>query len=202
VVVGGNADAALVIAVVILAMTVVLVLMSSGIKVLRPYERAYYFRGRRFVRMLDPGITFVVPILGRISKIDMRDKTVRWPYEWDDLHTDDEGALALTLTVVYRIVNPEKTMFTDLLARGVSGDYQYQMYEIFGNALHKSALSIGLKEVHTNPQRVADRVVREVKTDVEKLGLSVSEARIEFGQVFPTPSKPQPAVSSTIRKGV
>ncbi|TKJ26085.1 MAG: hypothetical protein CEE41_02900, partial [Hadesarchaea archaeon B3_Hades] len=51
----------------------------SAIKVLREYERAVRFRLGRYVGIKGPGLFFIVPILDKLMKVDLRTLTLDVP---------------------------------------------------------------------------------------------------------------------------
>ncbi|MGH9818960.1 MAG: SPFH domain-containing protein, partial [Pyrinomonadaceae bacterium] len=55
---------------------VILVAMLSGIRIAQEYERAVVFRLGRFLRIKGPGIYYLIPLLDRQQKVDIRTTTV------------------------------------------------------------------------------------------------------------------------------
>ncbi|MFQ5853634.1 MAG: SPFH domain-containing protein, partial [Candidatus Binatia bacterium] len=51
---------------------IVVVLAVSGIKILREYERAVIFRLGRMVNPRGPGIIYVIPLIERMMRVDLR----------------------------------------------------------------------------------------------------------------------------------
>jgi regulator of protease activity HflC (stomatin/prohibitin superfamily) len=63
-------------------LTVVLigsVLLVSGLKILREYERAVIFRLGRLVSSRGPGIVYVIPLVERMVRVDLRTITLEIP---------------------------------------------------------------------------------------------------------------------------
>ena len=61
------------------AIFVLLILISSAIKVVQEYERGVVFRLGRLVGARGPGLFFLIPFLERMVKIDLRVITLDVP---------------------------------------------------------------------------------------------------------------------------
>ncbi len=61
------------------AVTVVILLLAfviSGIKILKEYERGVIFRLGRLVASRGPGIIYVIPLIERMQKVELRTVTM------------------------------------------------------------------------------------------------------------------------------
>ncbi len=55
------------------------IFMLGGIRVLNEYERAVVFRLGRLTPYRGPGVTFIIPVLEKMARIDLRTVTPRHP---------------------------------------------------------------------------------------------------------------------------
>ncbi|TET69435.1 MAG: slipin family protein, partial [Candidatus Aminicenantes bacterium] len=76
----------------------------SAIKVLREYERAVRFRLGRYVGIKGPGLFFIVPILDKLMKVDLRTLTLDVPKQ--SVITRDNVSVNVDAVVYMRVVNP------------------------------------------------------------------------------------------------
>jgi len=183
---------------VVFVIIVTLGIMSSGIKVVQPYERAAYFRRGRFIRILNPGISFVAPLVSSIMKMDMRPRKPRIYRRLDDIITADRIRLWIVPKLTYQVLDPEKAFFADLADRGVCGDYENQLYEVVANALTKSARILDAEEIQTHPERMADMVKRDTQRDLDRLGCKITELSLGFRSSAVSP--PPRSIDSRARK--
>ena len=51
---------------------VVVIIISSSIKIIREYERAVIFRLGRLLGIKGPGIFFLIPLIDSMIKVDLR----------------------------------------------------------------------------------------------------------------------------------
>ena len=97
-------DAALII-IAILVFLLVLFLFSA-IKVAREYERAIVFRlGRLLAAPKGPGLFFLIPVIDRMVKVDLRTITLTVPPQ--EVITKDNVPVRVNAVAYFRIVDPK-----------------------------------------------------------------------------------------------
>jgi regulator of protease activity HflC (stomatin/prohibitin superfamily) len=97
--------AAGIIALVVVLFLVVLFLISA-IKVIREYERAIVFRlGRLFPTPKGPGLFFLIPVVDRMVKVDLRTITLNIPPQ--EVITKDNVPVRVNAVAYFRIVEPK-----------------------------------------------------------------------------------------------
>jgi regulator of protease activity HflC (stomatin/prohibitin superfamily) len=95
-------------AIVVLVVVVFLVLLFliSAIKVIREYERAIVFRlGRLLPEPKGPGLFFLIPIVDRMIKVDLRTITLNIPPQ--EVITKDNVPVRVNAVAYFRIVQPQ-----------------------------------------------------------------------------------------------
>src|ERR1700751_6112596 len=96
---------ALLIVVVIVVFLLVLYVISA-VKVLREYERAVVFRlGRLFPEPKGPGLFFLIPIVDRMVRVDLRTITLNIPPQ--EVITKDNVSARVNGVAYFRIVDPK-----------------------------------------------------------------------------------------------
>ena len=58
---------------------IALLILITGVKILREYERAVIFRLGRMVTPRGPGITYVIPLIEKMVRVDLRTVTMDVP---------------------------------------------------------------------------------------------------------------------------
>jgi regulator of protease activity HflC (stomatin/prohibitin superfamily) len=97
--------AAAIIVVVVLVVLLLFVLAAS-IKVIREYERAIVFRlGRLLPEPKGPGLFFLIPIVDRMVKVDLRTITLMIPPQ--EVITKDNVPARVNAVCYFRIVDPK-----------------------------------------------------------------------------------------------
>jgi regulator of protease activity HflC (stomatin/prohibitin superfamily) len=93
---------------IILAVVLVIVLLflSSAIKVAREYERGVVFRlGRLLPQPKGPGLFLLIPVIDRMVKVDLRTITLNVPPQ--EVITKDNVPVRVNAVAYFRIVDPK-----------------------------------------------------------------------------------------------
>ena len=84
------------------------VLLLSGVKILQEYERAVIFRLGRLVPYRGPGIIYVIPIVERMVRVDLRTITMDVPPQ--DVITRDNVSVKVNAVLYFRVLDPSKAI--------------------------------------------------------------------------------------------
>ncbi|MBI4487697.1 MAG: slipin family protein [Deltaproteobacteria bacterium] len=87
---------------------IVVVLLISGIKILREYERAVIFRLGRMVEPRGPGITYVIPFIEKMMRVDLR--TVTMDITPQDVITRDNVSVKVNAVLYFRVLDPNRAI--------------------------------------------------------------------------------------------
>ncbi len=91
------------------ALLFVIFLLSSAVRIVKEYERGVIFRlGRVQGTAKGPGLFFLVPIMDKMVKIDLRTVTLDVPPQ--DLITRDNVPARVNAVVYFRVVDPNKSV--------------------------------------------------------------------------------------------
>jgi regulator of protease activity HflC (stomatin/prohibitin superfamily) len=86
-----------------------ILLLFSALKVAREYERAIVFRlGRLFPKPKGPGLFFLIPVVDRMVKVDLRTITLNIPPQ--DVITKDNVPVRVNAVAYFRIVEPKNAI--------------------------------------------------------------------------------------------
>jgi regulator of protease activity HflC (stomatin/prohibitin superfamily) len=84
------------------------IFLLSGFKVLREYERAVVFRLGRLQGARGPGIVYIVPLLEKAIRIDMRTITMDIPAQ--DVITKDNVSVKVNAVLYFRVIDPSRAV--------------------------------------------------------------------------------------------
>src|SRR3954449_5473100 len=146
----------------------------AAVKVLREYERAIVFRlGRLFPQPKGPGLIFLIPVVDRMVRVDLRTITLNIPPQ--EVITKDNVPVRVNAVAYFRIVQPQEAIVqvenfmvaTSQIAqttlRSVLG--QHQLDELLSEREKINAILQGIIDEATAPWGIKVSIV-EVK-DVE-----------------------------------
>jgi len=84
------------------------VLLVTGIKILKEYERGVIFRLGRMVDPRGPGIIYVIPLIERMQRMDLRTITMDVPSQ--DVITRDNVSVKVNAVVYFRVLEPNRAI--------------------------------------------------------------------------------------------
>ncbi|HEY7000050.1 MAG TPA: slipin family protein [Candidatus Binatia bacterium] len=87
---------------------IVIALIISGIKILKEYERAVVFRLGRMVGARGPGITYIIPGIEKMVKMDLRTVTMDIPPQ--DVITRDNVSVKVNAVLYFRVLDPNRAV--------------------------------------------------------------------------------------------
>lgn len=144
---------------VITFLIIVLALSLRGLKIFKEYQRGVVFRLGRLVSFRGPGLSFVIPFIEKMVRVDLR--TVTMSVSPQDVITRDNVSVKVAAVVYFRVVHPnsaitqiENFLFgTSQLAqttlRSVCG--QAELDEILSQRERINAQIQEIVDVHTGP---------------------------------------------------
>src|SRR5919109_1633222 len=84
------------------------ILLISGIKIMKEYERAVIFRLGRMVSARGPGIIYVIPGIERMLRVDLRTVSVEIPAQ--DVITRDNVSVKVSAVLYFRVMDPNRAI--------------------------------------------------------------------------------------------
>jgi regulator of protease activity HflC (stomatin/prohibitin superfamily) len=87
---------------------IVLAIIISGVKILKEYERAVVFRLGRMVGSRGPGITYIIPGIEKMVKMDLRTVTMDIPPQ--DVITRDNVSVKVNAVLYFRVLEPNRAV--------------------------------------------------------------------------------------------
>jgi regulator of protease activity HflC (stomatin/prohibitin superfamily) len=88
---------------VIVLVVLVVMFLSSAIRILNEYERGVIFRLGRVIATKGPGLIILIPVVDKMVKIDMRTITMDVPPQ--DVITRDNVSIKVNAVVYFRVMD-------------------------------------------------------------------------------------------------
>src|SRR5215204_2133853 len=86
----------------------VVVVLSSAVKIVQEYERVVVFRLGRLVGARGPGLILLIPIIERMQKVDLRVITLDVPSQ--EAITQDNVTVKVNAVAYFRVVEPTRAI--------------------------------------------------------------------------------------------
>lgn len=153
----------------ILVILAVLILASS-LKVLREYERAVVFRLGRLAGARGPGVIFLIPLVDRMVKVDLR--TVTMDIQPQEAITRDNVTTRVDAVLYFRVVDPAR-------ATVEVEDYRYATSQLARTTLRSVIGQVELDELLAHREQVNQRIQAIVDQQAEPWGIKVVAVEIK-----------------------
>ena len=86
------------------AVVLVILFLSSAIRILKEYERGVIFRLGRVIKTKGPGLIILIPVIDKMVKVSLRLVTMDVPAQ--DVITRDNVSIKVNAVVYFRVVDP------------------------------------------------------------------------------------------------
>ncbi|MFQ6001237.1 MAG: slipin family protein [Anaerolineae bacterium] len=162
----------------VLVLIVVLVgILSAAIKIVQEYERGVIFRLGRLVGAKGPGLFFIIPIVDRMVKVDLRVVTLDIPSQ--EAITNDNVTVKVNAVVFYRVIDPENVIVE-------VEDYRRATWQIAQTTLRSVLGQSELDELLAHRDKINLTIQQIIDEVTEPWGIKVSQVEVKDVELPPT----------------
>jgi regulator of protease activity HflC (stomatin/prohibitin superfamily) len=140
-------------------------ILLSGLKVLNEYERAVVFRLGRLTPFRGPGMIFVIPILERAVRIDLR--VVTLDIAPQDVITRDNVSIKVSAVLYFRVLDPSRAV-TEV------ANYLFATTQLAQTTLRSVGGQTELDELLAQRDKLNARIQEIVDAQTEPWGVKVT----------------------------
>ena len=149
---------------------IVVILLISGIKIIKEYERAVIFRLGRMVEPRGPGIIYVIPVVEKMSRMDLRVITLDIPPQ--DVITRDNVSIKVNAVLYFRVLEPNRAV------REVE-NYLYSTSQLAQTTLRSVCGECALDELLAEREKINTHVQTIIDQHTEPWGMKVTQVAIK-----------------------
>jgi regulator of protease activity HflC (stomatin/prohibitin superfamily) len=140
-------------------------ILLSGLKVLNEYERAVVFRLGRLTPFRGPGVIFIIPIVERAVRIDLR--TVTLDIAPQDVITRDNVTIKVSAVLYFRVLDPSRAV-TEV------ANYLFATTQLAQTTLRSVGGQTELDELLAQREKLNARIQEVVDAQTEPWGVKVT----------------------------
>lgn len=149
---------------------ILLLLFFSGIKMLYQYERGVVFTLGKYSGVKDPGLRWIIPIIQKMRKVDMRIKTADIPRQ--EVITKDNITVLANAVVYFKVIKPE-----DVIIK--IEDYIFAVKQYTQAALRDVIGNSELDFVLTEREKIATGIKTIVDAETSGWGVDIESIKIQ-----------------------
>lgn len=158
----------------IIVAVILIIFASSGIKIVRPWQKGLIERFGRYQRTVGSGLTIIVPVWERMIKVDMREQVVDVPPQ--AVITKDNVVVDVDAVVYYEVTDPVKVTYN-------VSDFYTAATKLAQTNLRNLIGDLALDESLTS-REVINTKLRQILDDAtDKWGTKVT--RVELQRIEP-----------------
>src|SRR5678815_1494699 len=160
------------------------IILPQALRILREYERGVIFRLGKLLRAKGPGLIFLIPIVDRMVRMDLRVVTIDVPRQ--EVMTRDNVPVSVDAVLYFRVIDPEAAVVkVENFLKATSLIAQTTLRSVLGQAeldellAHREKINLTLQEIidrQTDPWGIKVTAV-EVKEVVLPEGMKRAMAR-------------------------
>lgn len=147
-----------------------LFILVASIKIIDQYERGIILTLGSYSRTLSPGLNFVIPIIERIIRVDIRITTVDIPQQ--EVITKDNVPVGINAVVYFQVERAEDAVLK-------IQNYSYAVSQYAQAALRDVIGGVELDTLLTERQELAQRVKSLVDEETNAWGINVTAIKIQ-----------------------
>jgi regulator of protease activity HflC (stomatin/prohibitin superfamily) len=144
--------------------------LFSGVRVVYEYKRALKFRFGKFVKVLEPGLRWIVPIIEATQYVDIRVITIN--IESQEVMTEDNVPCRVDGVLFYRIEDAERAVLE-------VEKYNYAITQLAQAALRDVCGKAELDTILTKREEMGRNIKVTVSEETQDWGISIIDVKIK-----------------------
>lgn len=149
----------------IIFLIVLLIIGLSGVKIFKEYQRGVVFRLGRLVSSRGPGLSYIIPFIEKMVRVDMRVVTMSVPPQ--DVITRDNVSVKVAAVVFFRVVNPNSTI-TQI------ENYLFGTSQLAQTTLRSVCGQAELDEILSQREKINAQIQEIVDTQTDPWGIKIA----------------------------
>jgi regulator of protease activity HflC (stomatin/prohibitin superfamily) len=153
-----------------IAILLLVIILISAVKVVQEYERGVIFRLGRLQGAKGPGIFFIIPIVDRMIKVDLRVVTLDIPTQ--EAITRDNVTVSVNAVAYFRVIDPNDAIVQ-------VEDYERATWQIAQTSLRSVLGQSDLDELLIHRDKINQKLQQIVDEATEPWGIKVSIVEVK-----------------------
>lgn len=149
---------------------VVVLILSSMLRVLREYERGVIFRLGRIIGAKGPGLIVLIPIIDRMVKVSLRTVVLDVPPQ--DIITKDNVSVQVNAVVYFRVLDPNKAILE-------VENYLYATSQLAQTTLRSVLGEVELDDLLSSREQINQKLQEIIDRETDPWGIKVSMVEIK-----------------------
>lgn len=146
------------------------VFLLAGIRIIYEYKRALKFRFGRYIKTLQPGFRWIIPIVETIQVVDIRVITINIVSQ--EVMTKDNVPCSIDGVVFFRINSPEKAVLE-------VEQYTFAITQLAQAALRDVCGKVELDTILSKREEMGQNIKTIVEQETKEWGIEINDVKIK-----------------------
>jgi regulator of protease activity HflC (stomatin/prohibitin superfamily) len=148
---------------------IILALLAAAIRIVPEYQRLVVFRLGRCVGAKGPGVVFLIPLIDKCIKVDLREQVREIPHQTSI--TQDNAAISVDFIWYYRVLEPTESVLQ-------VGDFEAAAKGMATTTLRAVIGGITLDDVLSKREHINNLLRTRLDEVTERWGVKVTNVEI------------------------
>jgi len=154
----------------ILALVLLMLFLSTAIKILREYERGVVFRLGRVIDTKGPGLVIIIPIVDKLIRVSLRLVAMDVPPQ--DVITRDNVSLKVDAVIYFRVMDPNNAIIE-------VENYIFATSQLAQTTLRSVCGQVEFDELLAQRDRINARLQEILDERTDPWGIKVSNVEVK-----------------------
>lgn len=141
-----------------------------GIRIVFEYKRALKFRFGSYIKLLNPGFRWIIPLVETVQFVDMRVITINIPTQ--EIMTQDNVPCKINGVLFYRIINATQSILE-------VEDYHFAISQLAQASLRDVSGKVELDTILSKREEIGENIRVIVDSETKDWGISILDVKIK-----------------------
>ena len=145
-------------------------ILFGGIRVIFEYKRALKFRFGKYIKILKPGLRWIIPIVETVQVVDIRVITIN--IDSQEVMTEDNVPCSIDGVVFFRVKDPEKAVLE-------VEKFNFAIMQLAQAALRDVCGKVELDTILSNREEMGKNIKSIVEKETVEWGIVIIDVKIK-----------------------
>lgn len=144
--------------------------LLSGIRIIFEYKRALKFRFGKYIKTLQPGLRWIIPLVETIQVVDIR--VITFNIVSQEVMTKDNVPCSIDGVVFFKIYDPEKAVLE-------VEEYSFAITQLAQAALRDVCGKVELDTILSKREEMGQNIKSIVELETKEWGIEINDVKIK-----------------------